>query len=88
MEQTHKVLFILVGLGIIGLLLGWRCYPGVAPALIAHPSADPDDMVLGDSTPPATDNVAGPSYLTANVQLFFPPPLAHLNPTTSDELSG
>ena len=82
MEQAHKVLFVLIGIAIVAVLLGWRSIPPAAPALVTADADHPDAMILGDSTPRAT-TTKGPDYLTANVPLFFPAPLAHLNPITS-----
>lgn len=90
MDKPHRILFIVLGLFIIGLLLGWQCWPGVKPTLIADAdvNGNPDALVIGDSSAPATDNVSGPVYLSANVPLYFPPPLTALNPVTSDTVSG
>lgn len=81
-NNAHKVLFILIGLAILAALVGLR--PRFQAALLTATRDDADTMRLGDSTE-QTDSPSGPAYLVANVPLFFPPPLAHLNPVTSTE---
>lgn len=79
------VLLALIGLAILAVLLGVRSIPRVTPATITGMPDDPDAMVLGASGA-AARTTDGPVYLTANVPLFYPPPLAHLNITTADAL--
>jgi len=88
MDSAHKILFIIVGLGVIAFCIGATCIPKPSPALITDADDNPNSMRLGDSTAPATDNVVGPSYLTANVPMMYPPPLAAMVPVTSDTLGG
>lgn len=85
MEQGHKVLFVLFALVVIAVLLGIQHWPPqIAPALVADDNSG--DAVLGASGTMATnDNLSGPVELVRNVPLFFPPPLAHLNPVTSTD---
>jgi len=90
MEQGHKVLFVLFGLVVVAVLLGIQKWPiSFAPAFVAAPANDPDSVTLGASGTMATnENLVGPRNLTANVPLFFPPPLAHLNPVTSRQMTS
>lgn len=81
MSSEIKIVFILGGLVMLACILGFR--PRISPALISGSSPDADAMVLGESGMGATSALRGPDYLTSNVQLFFPPPLMHLNPVTS-----
>lgn len=90
MPQGEKILIVLIALLGVAIFLGLQKFPPkIAPAFNIAPVDDPHSVILGASTAPATNTtLAGPRELTANKPLFFPPPLAHLNPTTSDELLG
>lgn len=91
-NNAHKIAFVIVALLLIAGLMGWQQWEkhkGVSKAFLSDKEDNPSTMRLGDSGKHATNsNLRGPHYLTSAVPLHYPPPLAHLNPITSNEMIG